>query len=877
MSKRAWSAIAAVVLLFALAIPAMAAPLFPDVPENHWAKDAVAALAAKGLVEGYPDGTFKGDRAATRWEVAMIVARLLAKMEQEHATFATKAELEELRKLVNALKEELDALGVRVTNLEEQVSRLDRRVSELERITFYGSVEMRAVASSFTNTGNGDNAGGNGATLAGTAGYVDYNTGVGSYIDANNGVTGFGGAGFSPALEGVLPVVDLRNGRALTNGTGFSGKAILGLRVRITDDLDGGVEFAAFTSQGDQIVDAVWGVSAPFLSNAYTANTFSGFPLGTGQSLANTPFTRMNLDNFWLVHNPTGTKLILGSYSDTMMDRIIYVGEYNPNAFGPEYLSNYGFNVSGKVDVSDTGVFRWQTIGTRLGDGNIGLTQQYQNYAIGINVGFEFAGGGVKANFLRAANEASSGLPLTVGEIQNISPNGTALTNTNGLNWTPLAWVNPPGFYLGQLAAGQATGAGTTGDVRPIPGWGLVFDTPNPTVDATIAGAGGDFGPQDINLFGFSASYKWDVSEDTQIYIRGEYGHSQYRSNRNSSFTRDGDAGRAELGANLLDGDLDLNISFVTVDPTYDPFILQYPVTPVAGAGGFPGVVRLPDLNYFTNMYALHDTKLYPHNREGGRFNGQWRFNERRGLVWAKVAFYQQKRTSLYDVRVPAGAIAAAIPTTNVIGYAPGFIDPVFTGYAHPNIYPAGANSFDANLNPLEDVRGRVTNFGLGVSYKFDDPRLRLEGGWERNEFHRSTGLAPALGGSQNRIDLVIDEIHLGLGWEASDQWTLRGGVDLASFRGHYDPQGNYNAFAIANASTGFQNLDTFQTIPFLGFDYDISSNTQWSVDGRYYINDDRVGSGIFQGAGAVGTAGSTTHPFDWQGIQVTTTFKVKF
>jgi hypothetical protein len=117
-------------LSFMLSWPAFAAPLFPDVPENHWAKDAVAALAAKGLVEGYPDGTFKGDRSASRWETAMIVARLLAKMEQAHATFATKAELDELRKLVNALREELDALGVRVDNLEENVDLLNKRVTE---------------------------------------------------------------------------------------------------------------------------------------------------------------------------------------------------------------------------------------------------------------------------------------------------------------------------------------------------------------------------------------------------------------------------------------------------------------------------------------------------------------------------------------------------------------------------------------------------------------------------------------------------------------------------------------------------------------------------------------------------------------------------
>ena len=55
-------------LVLATSVALQAAPLFPDVPEGHWAKDAVAALAAKGLVEGYPDGTFKGDRSASRWD-----------------------------------------------------------------------------------------------------------------------------------------------------------------------------------------------------------------------------------------------------------------------------------------------------------------------------------------------------------------------------------------------------------------------------------------------------------------------------------------------------------------------------------------------------------------------------------------------------------------------------------------------------------------------------------------------------------------------------------------------------------------------------------------------------------------------------------------
>ena len=51
--------------------------LFPDVPSNHWAYEAVSDLSRRGLVEGYPDGTFGGDRLLTRYEFAEIVYRAL--------------------------------------------------------------------------------------------------------------------------------------------------------------------------------------------------------------------------------------------------------------------------------------------------------------------------------------------------------------------------------------------------------------------------------------------------------------------------------------------------------------------------------------------------------------------------------------------------------------------------------------------------------------------------------------------------------------------------------------------------------------------------------------------------------------------------------
>jgi hypothetical protein len=869
MKKRIMSFVASAMLL-ASAMPAVAAPLFPDVKDDHWAKDAVAALAAKGLLEGYPDGTFKGDRAATRWEVAMIVARLLAKMEQAHATFATKAELEELRKLVNALREELDALGVRVTNLEENVSRLDKRVTELERITFYGYVDTRGSFGSFSNDGRVENSnagpGGVPAFGAGTAvspGYVDYNRAVGSTL----------GAGFDFRNGRPFPVVDYRNGAPLVNGVGFTTRAVLGLRIRVSEDIDAGAEFSAFTSQGNSVIDAYWGVQAPWLSNSFTASA------GGLNTLLNVPYTRMTLDNFWVVHNPSHTKLILGAYSEKNIDPLIYAGQYSPNAYYGRFMDSFGFNVSGKVDVSDAGVFRWEALGTRLGDASA-----YENFLLGADVEFEFEGGSVKANAARVTQESVAGTIRGVGLtgfntavpgsvvaaaqttgqlVQNVNAGGVGTAS----GYTPLQWVNPPGFFNAQQSQFNQNngGVGSTVDQRPIPGAatggaGQFFDQ-----------NGGTFGPQGQTMYGLGANYKFDFGGgDVQLYLSGNYAHSDYKPNVNSGYQVGGNAYKLEVGANLLDGDLDLSVQYLSVDPTYDPFILSIP-----GGSGFQGGLRMPDLNYFTGLYSLHDTAQYPHNRRGIRAQGQFRFMDRRGLVWAKGAFLDQVDTSLYDVRNLPNSVGGLTPNATIIGFSPGFIDPVFSGFAHPNIYGAGtANSFTTTLAPLENPRGRVTNYGIGASYKFDDPRVKVEIGYERNEFVRNSSLAPGFGGSQNQVNLNIGSLHGMVAWEASDQWTLRAGADYVTVDGHYDPAGKYNNFAIQTGSTTFNNIDTTQLSPFVGFDYDVSANTQWNMDLRYYTTTSGTNIPLNQAANSIG---NSVNPFEWNGWQVSTQFKVKF
>ncbi|MCL2684295.1 MAG: S-layer homology domain-containing protein, partial [Synergistaceae bacterium] len=95
---------------------------FMDVPASHWAYDAVAQLASRGIVSGYPDGTFKGPQPATRYEIASVIARALAYADMEHAS---KQDVEMLKRLIVEFSDELNALGVAVDNLDARLGTLD--------------------------------------------------------------------------------------------------------------------------------------------------------------------------------------------------------------------------------------------------------------------------------------------------------------------------------------------------------------------------------------------------------------------------------------------------------------------------------------------------------------------------------------------------------------------------------------------------------------------------------------------------------------------------------------------------------------------------------------------------------------------------------
>jgi len=128
------SLVLAMAMALGVTASAYAANPFSDVPAGHWAYDSISKLAAAGIIEGYGDDTFRGDRLMTRYEMAQIVAKALAKGAN-------------VDKLAAEFADELDALGVRVAALEKKSDnvkitgqirwryRMSNRVNNVKRIT----------------------------------------------------------------------------------------------------------------------------------------------------------------------------------------------------------------------------------------------------------------------------------------------------------------------------------------------------------------------------------------------------------------------------------------------------------------------------------------------------------------------------------------------------------------------------------------------------------------------------------------------------------------------------------------------------------------------------------------------------------------------
>jgi len=160
-------------VVFAQGAPAASGP-FADVPADHWAYASVDSLQKAGIVIGYPDGTYGGKRAMTRYEFAVAIARLLPLLNKtgNMDNYATKDDLaalrtdletklqansdaiDALRKLVDEFTPELQKLGQDVAAVKDRLDALEARVAAVEteqrRVKITGDVNIIARAENIT-------------------------------------------------------------------------------------------------------------------------------------------------------------------------------------------------------------------------------------------------------------------------------------------------------------------------------------------------------------------------------------------------------------------------------------------------------------------------------------------------------------------------------------------------------------------------------------------------------------------------------------------------------------------------------------------------------------------------------------------------------
>jgi hypothetical protein len=683
MKKFTWYA--AIMFLILSLSPAFGAPLFGDIPPSHWAKDAIMQLASKGLLEGYPDGTFKGERLTSRWEMAMVVARLMARVEQLGSSYFSRAEMESLKRLAENYGEELDSFGVRMDSVESTFANLDKRTSSLEKIKFFGSFSSKMLSQNVY----GD------PPLIGTT-------------------------------DNLFTAIDWTCGRPMVRGKSVTGLLALGLTTTLSPALSAGVQFDAYQSNGDLPIDIYWGITPPYQCNPFTG---SGNPEDV--LVPRAPMTRMVLDNLWFRHEPSKTLLLGGSYRPQLVESFVLNGMRNPNAFEPSILPFWGGSISGvvggKIPVS------WEVLQTRLAHTAnvvVGTKYDYSSWAGAVNLTADFKTFKVGINFSRAVDDPiNSGSPQAAGII-------------------PI----PVGAWNAALIQFQ-------------PGW---EDSRFPgTIRASA-------GPQSENTFGGSVELPFYETWKFRLELAGSsYIPDTARAARAGFDTTVGGSLLSAVVSGKLGGGFNLNLSYLDIAPTYDPFLNQLPP-----AAAIP--VFLPYSTYYSSYYQLHDYLAYPNNRRGPKLVLGYEIPRDRGNLSLTLSSLEQVE-----------------PSTPEQWHKAGSVEPIF------GLLAGGGTE-----------KGRLQEATLRGTYYFNR-RLKADFGITNFKILRPAGARDDINFEQNLYSLVLS-------YPFNNHLAAFCGLNVLNYKGQW-----------GQAPTITNIQDFTQSIPSIGISHLFSESSSISLSYR--------------------------------------------
>jgi len=228
-----------ILLLFTAFIITANSNAFSDVPKDHWAYSAINELAEKGYMGGFPDGSFKGKETVNRYEMAVVIAKMLDKVHdvQTSGGFIDAEEAATLRKLATEFDDELSALGIRVGNLEDRVKKLEDGQKSLEtdatKFKIYGSYYYAQDYTIRDDIGTGDSPGFSDPYHDVTLELVSKPSSISEfYMSMNNGMTDIG---YAPEFNGQYATATVSTWEVMLSG---GGTAEVSDTVKYNDGID---------------------------------------------------------------------------------------------------------------------------------------------------------------------------------------------------------------------------------------------------------------------------------------------------------------------------------------------------------------------------------------------------------------------------------------------------------------------------------------------------------------------------------------------------------------------------------------------------------------------------------------------------------------
>jgi len=188
-----------------------------DIPSNGWAYAAIVDLVADGIIVGYPDGTFKGNRPLTRYEAAVLTERAVVYLTKKLANPQTagavsQADIDKLRALLDEFRGDIDALKLRVSDIDTRLKKVETSQAAMQAqadraklglVYFIRPGSFTEMVSAYSSN-NGCGAAFCGTPLAPNTALTGGSIGSGANVNANKYYSGSNGTGYGYQLIRLL-------------------------------------------------------------------------------------------------------------------------------------------------------------------------------------------------------------------------------------------------------------------------------------------------------------------------------------------------------------------------------------------------------------------------------------------------------------------------------------------------------------------------------------------------------------------------------------------------------------------------------------------------------------------------------------------------